>query len=74
MANRTTGGISGAGAKNVSPVYKELGGTIPTLKEFEQKVRSQKLPANTKYETTPMGVKEKVKNIETKILKSFGMK
>ena len=70
---RTSAGINKAGGKNVNPVYKELGGTIPTLEEFAKKIRSQKLPNNKKYESTPKGVKQKVKNIETKILKSFGM-
>ena len=73
MSNRNTGGISGSGSKNISQIYKELGGTVPTLKEFAEKIRSQKLPENTKYETTPKGVKGKVKNIENKVLKSFGM-
>ena len=74
MADRKTGGISGLGAKYVNEMYRELGTKVPTLKEFEKEVRSRKLPDNKKYETTPKGVKAKVDNMGTKVLKSFGMK
>jgi len=74
MADRKTGGISGLGAKYVNEMYRELGTKIPTLKEFEKEVRSRKLPDNTKYEPTPKGIKAKVDNMGTKVLKSFGMK
>lgn len=73
MNARNTGGISGAGAKNVNSIYKELGVKIPTLKEFEKEIRSKKLPDNRKYETTPKGVKKNMNNLSNKILKSFGI-
>jgi hypothetical protein len=73
MSARNTGGISGSGSKNISQIYKEIGGEIPTLKEFTEKIRSKKMSENKKYETTPKGVKAKVDNMGTKVLKSFGM-
>jgi len=74
MADRKTGGISGPGAQYVNEMYRELGKKPMTIEEFAKKIRSQKLPENTKYEKTPKGVKENTNKLSNKILKSFGMK
>jgi len=63
LASRTAGGITGAGAKQVNPVYREMGtGSVKVVPQSGAS-RAQSLKDTMKYDIP----KEKIKNFPIKI-------